>query len=155
MNALALIVTLAVGLFGGAAGAALITGMFNRPKVHADTVAALAAADTGRGTSSATVTEIIQRAAGGLVEDMERQLDALGRRVDAAEKRADAAERRADAAARRVDEGDRWRRAAEALFAQHGRWEQQVSDLLAAAHITSPPTPPLRPALTPPEGIPT
>lgn len=153
MSGIALLVTLAVGLFGGAAGAALLTGLFNRPKVRADTVAALAAADAGSDTAGANVTEIIQRAAGGLVADMERQLAALARRVDHAERRADAAERRADAAERRVDEGDRWRDAAERLFALHGRWEREVGELLKAAGVEPPPTPPLRPAPTPSEGI--
>lgn len=146
MNPVEVIIALAVGLFGGAAGAALVSGMFNRPKVHADTVAALAAADAGTDTAGATVTEIIQRAAGRLLADMERQLADLRRRVDEAERRASSAERRAD-------EGDRWRESAEALFAQHGRWERDVSELLRGRGVEPPPAPPLRPTPTPPEGI--
>lgn len=162
MNALSAVLPLVVGLFGGAAGAALVTGMFNRPKVHADTVTALASVDYGAQTTDANVTEIIQRAAGGLVADMERQLSELRRRLDDAERKVGVAQERASAAERcaarseaRADEADRWRQAAEQLFTEQGLWERDLARRLRRHNIEPPPSAPaLRPPPpTPHEGI--
>jgi hypothetical protein len=137
-----LLVPIVLGVFSASATAALVQGIFARPKVRADATAALAAADA----TDASVTEIIQRAAAGLIADLERQLADLRVRLTAAEERAARAERRAEAEARRIDGCDRWRADLAVLLAAHTRWDRTVAELLTLHSIPAPSPPPLTPA---------
>jgi hypothetical protein len=137
-----LLVPIILAVFSSAATVALIQGIFSRPKVRADATATLAAVEV----SDASVTEIIQRAAAGLVADLERQLADMRRRLSAAEEASERAEQRAEVAERRIDGCDRWRMDLAALLVAHTRWDRQVADLLTRNSIPAPPPPPLTPS---------
>jgi hypothetical protein len=137
-----ILVPIVLGVFSASATAALVQGIFARPKVRADATVALATAEA----TDASVTEIIQRAAAGLIADLERQLTDLRKRVTAAEDRAVRAEKRAELEARRIDGCDRWRADLAVLLAAHTRWDRQVAELLTHHSIPAPPPPPLTPA---------
>jgi vacuolar-type H+-ATPase subunit I/STV1 len=152
------LVPLVLAVFSSAAAAAFVQGVFSRPKVHAEATAALATVEA----TDASVTEIIQRAAAGLIADLERQLadvrkrlDIAEQRVSTAERRATLAERRANLAERRATQLEDWRREAEALFAKQGTWEREITDRLRALSVNAPTAPPDRasPEPTPPGGV--
>lgn len=152
------LVPLVLAVFSSAATAALVQGVFSRPKVHAEA----AAAEASAGAAEASVTEIIQRAAAGLITNLERQLvdlrarlDIAEQRVSTAERRATLAERRANAAERRATQLEDWRREAEVLFAKQGTWEREVTAQLRAMNVDAPTAPPDRSSAepTPPGGI--
>lgn len=139
MNLLPLAITGVLALFGGAAAAALINGLFTRPKIRAEASAAVttalaasASAAAASAASDATAAKAIQEAAAGLVIGIQEELNRLREQCAANERRLSAA--------------DRWREGAEELLAAHGRWGLAVVDLLSRHSIDAPPPPPLTPS---------